>query len=424
MKEIKLTKLDEVIYYDKCNNGLEVYMWVNPRVNNFYATLNVLYGSVHTDFKIKGKEYNVPNGIAHFLEHINFNEKNGKTAYDYYNKLGSSINAFTTFEYTSYEVYGSNNIIDNVTHLIEYVETPVINKELVEKEKGIINEEISMGLNNPGKRLYFANNKILYHKNKEMNEITGTKDDIKKINEENLKLVYNSFYHPSNMILVVTGNFDPYELMVAIKENQNSKEFKGFVKPKIIKEKEDISVVKDNDVIIDNVLIPKVVVNYKMSRNVFKNIKDDIILLIGLRILMNANFGPTSDFKENLMEKQLITNMSTSVRETNDIIVLSINCETRYPNELIDIIKDNMNKLSITKERLLRRIKSNIAYIITGFDDIEYVNSNISSDVVLYNKVINNIYNIYKDYKLDDINYIMKHINLDNCAVMVQKGRE
>lgn len=422
MKKIKYSKIDETIYYDKCSNGLEVYMWINEKVNNYYATLNVKYGSTYTDFKIKNKSYNVPNGIAHFLEHITFNEEDGKTAYDYYNKLGSSINAFTTFDYTSYEVFGTNNIIDNVIHLIDYVQTPVIKKDLIEKEKGIINEEINMGLNNPSKKLFFANNKILFHKEKQVNLITGTENDIKKINEDNLKLVYNSFYHPANMFLVVTGNFNPYELMAAIKENQNNKKYDDFIKPKIINEKEDVSVVKENEKITDNVEIPKLIVNYKINRKDFKNIKEDINLLISLRMIMNANFGPTSDFKEELMEKQLITNMSPNVRKVKDIIIISINCETRYPTEIIKMIKDNMKKLTMTQERLSRRIKSNIAYLITGFDDIEYVNNDISTDIITYKKVIYNIYNIYKNIDINDINYIIKHINLSNSAVITQKG--
>lgn len=423
MKEIKYNNLDEIIYYDKCNNGLDVYMLVNPRVNNYYITLNVLYGSVHTSFKVKGKEYNVPNGIAHFLEHITFNEKDGKTAYDYYSKMGSSINAFTTFDFTSYEVYGSENIIDNVTHLIDYVETPVINKKLIDKERDIINEEIDMGLNNPGKRLFFATNKILFHKNKQMNEITGTHEDLKKINEDNLKLVYNNFYHPSNMFLVITGNFNPYELMAAIKENQDSKKFKEYNKPKIIKEKEDVTVVKQEETIVGNVELPKVVVNYKMSRKDFKNIKDDVTLLISLRILMNANFGSTSDFKEDLMEKELITGINNNVKKVDDIIIISISCETRFPNEIINMIKNNMNKLLITKDVLNRRVKSNISCLITDFDDIENVNSNIYGNIISYGKVINNIYNIYKNINLEDINYIIKHLNLNNCAVITQMGR-
>ena len=422
MKEIKINKLDEVIYYDEADNGLKVYMWVNPKVNNFYATLNVLYGSVDTKFRIKDKEYNVPQGIAHFLEHITFNEKDGKTAYDYYNNLGTSINAFTSFKNTSYELFGTESIIDNITHLLDYVQEPVITKELIDKERGIIDEEIDMGKNNPAKMLFFQTNKILFHKNKEMYEISGSHEDIKKITKEDLLLVYNSFYHPSNMFMVITGNFNPYEVMASIKENQNHKKYKEYIKPKKIYDKEDPKVVKEHAIIKDNVLIPKVVVSYKLNRKDFKNIKEDIKLLIVLKMIMNANFGPTSDFKEDLLEKELVTILMPDVRYSNDYIIINITAETKYPNEIIKMIKNNMDNLNITKDILQRRIKSNIAYLITGFDDIEYINEMIYNNVINYKQVINNIYNIYKEVNIDDVTYIIKHINKDNVCDIIQEG--
>ena len=133
MKKIEFKKLGETIYYDECECGLPIYLWVNERVSNFYATLSVKYGSIDTKFKVKDKEYTVPNGIAHFLEHVKFNESADTTAHDYFNKLGASINAFTTFEYTSYEVYGTENLKEDVTHLLDYVYTPYFTDKTIAK---------------------------------------------------------------------------------------------------------------------------------------------------------------------------------------------------------------------------------------------------------------------------------------------------
>ena len=420
MKEIKLSKVNETIYYDSCDNGLDVYLWVNERANEYYATLNVKYGSIDTKFKVKNNVYEVPNGVAHFLEHINFNEKDGKTAHDFFNKMGSSINAFTTFEYTSYEVYGTNDIILNVNHLLDYVETPVITKELVKKESGIIVEEVKMGDNNPGNKMYYGTNKIVFHTNKKRNQVTGTVDDVENITAENLKLVYNTFYHPNNMFLIVTGNFNPYEMMTAIKENQDSKKFPKYANPKVIKEKEDISVVTDYQEIFSNIEIPKINVVYKMSKKAFKNV-EEANLHMDLRMIINANFGATSDFKEELMEKELITGLDSRVDfEDDDIVNIIISCETKYPKELINMIKENMNNLDITKERLSRRIKVNVAQYITSFDDIEYINSYIQDEILTFKKIHTDALDIYKNADLDTIKSILKHINTDNVAVMVQ----
>ena len=420
MKEIKLSKVNETIYYDTCDNGLDVYLWVNERANEYYATLNVKYGSIDTKFKVKNNVYEVPNGVAHFLEHINFNEKDGKTAHDFFDKMGTSINAFTTFDFTSYEVYGTNDIILNVNHLLDYVETPVITKDLVKKESGIIVEEVKMGDNNPSNKMYYGTNNIVFHTNKKRNQVTGTVDDVENITAENLKLVYNTFYHPSNMFLIVTGNFNPYEMMMAIKENQDNKKFPKYANPKVIKEKEDVSVVTNYQEIFSNVEIPKINVVYKMSKKAFKNI-EEIILRFGLTTLINANFGPTSEFKEELMEKELITGMGTSIDfEENDIVVITISCETKYPQEIINMIKENMQNLDITKERLNRRIKVNVAQYITSFDDIEYINSYIQSEIITFKKIHNDVFDTFKNIDIDTIKSILKHINTDNVAVMVQ----
>ncbi len=420
MKEIKLSKVNETIYYDSCDNGLDVYLWVNERANEYYATLNVKYGSIDTKFKVKNNVYEVPNGVAHFLEHINFNEKDGKTAHDFFNKMGSSINAFTTFEYTSYEVYGTTDIILNVNHLLDYVETPVITKELVKKESGIIVEEVKMGDNNPGNKMYYGTNKIVFHTNKKRNPVTGTVEDVENITAENLKLVYNTFYHPSNMFLIVTGNFNPYEMMMAIKENQDNKKFPKYANPKVIKEKEDVSVVTDYQEIFSNVEIPKINIVYKMSKKAFKNI-EEANLHMDLRMIINANFGATSDFKEELMEKELITGLDSRVDfEEDDIVNIIISCETKYPKELINMIKENMQNLDITKERLARRIKVNVAQYITSFDDIEYINSYIQDEILTFKKIHTDALDIYKNADLETIKSILKHINTDNIAIMVQ----
>ena len=119
LKKIKINKYNETIYYEKLDNGLDVYMWPNNNVSSYYATLSVKYGSVDTNFKIKNKTYEVSKGIAHFLEHVKFNEGPNRTAHEYFNKLGSSINAFTTFDYTSYEVTATDKIKENITHLLD-----------------------------------------------------------------------------------------------------------------------------------------------------------------------------------------------------------------------------------------------------------------------------------------------------------------
>ena len=335
----------------------------------------------------------------------------------YFNKSGSGTNAFTTFEYTAYEIFGSNDIIKNVGHLLDFVQDKALSDDIIDNERNIIIEEAKMGKNNPGQRLFYESNKALYNVNNKRNEIVGSVKDINSITKQDLNLVYDTFYRPDNMFIVITGNFNPYEIATMIKENQSKKKYKELNVKKIY-DKEDVKVNKDYIEIKDNIEIPKLSISYKMNRKRFKDY-NDAILRIYLNLIMNANFGPTSDFKEDLMEKELIYSMSSGISVEKDVVILDVIAESKYPNELIEVIKNNFDKLSITEDRLERRKKCNIASLISGLDSIEYVNSHIEDDIIYNNKLINNIYDVIKKINIDDANKILKHLDISNSSIVV-----
>ena len=137
MDKIEIKGTNEIIYYEELKNGLKVYLEPNYNVQNFYITFNTHFGSMYTDFK-KGKDKtftHVPNGIAHYLEHLMFNMPDGTSAFNYFTKLGSSVNAFTTYDLTCYEVYASKYFKENLNYLLDYVQTPYFTKELVNKKE-------------------------------------------------------------------------------------------------------------------------------------------------------------------------------------------------------------------------------------------------------------------------------------------------
>lgn len=407
MKIIPIKKIDETLYYEKLSNGLDVYMLKNDKVNNFYITLTCKYGAVDTEFKIGNKVYNVPNGVAHFLEHVNFNEENGTTAHEYFDKLGSSINAFTTFDFTSYEVMASNNFEDNLNHLLDYVQTPVFNDDLVKKEKGIIVEEVRMGKNNPGHKLYYGMNKSLLKNDKRKNLVTGEVKDVKSISTKDLKLVYDTFYHPENMFLIITGNFDIDNALKIVKKNQNSKRFKNYKKPIIIKDKEEMKVINKYKEIEANVEISKCKISFKMDKDLFKGY-DETDLNIYLNLLLSINFGGTSYLRDELYEKNLITHLGTSIDTTNDLVIISIVFESKDIDTVRKIIIDKLYNLEANENDLRRKSKAAIAALINDYDDIEYVNTDIMDQLLYSNKIIDDIYDRYNNLKLDDMLNIKK----------------
>lgn len=419
LKKIKISKYNETIYYEKLENGLEVYMWPNSNVSSFYATLSVKYGSVDTSFKIKNKTYEVSEGIAHFLEHLKFNEGPNKTAHEYFNKLGSSINAFTTFDYTSYEVTASSKLKENITHLLDYVQTPYFTKELIEKERKIILSEVKMGKNNPYQVLYYTLNGTVFSNDNHRNYVTGDINDVKNITLDEINLVYDIFYHPSNMFLTVTGDFDPEYLSVVIKENQSTKEFPKYQEPVKIQLKEPERVAVRGIDIAGNIALPKLKLAYKIKKDKLGNLSD-LEKLLYVRIILNANFGTTSELKEKLLESNLVTKLGTSATIIGDYLEIVISAETRYPNEITKILKETYSNMDITKKRLERRIRCNIADFIYGLDDIEYTNTIIQDNIIMYNKIITDTYDIIKRLNVETASKIIKDIQTENnCFVIM-----
>lgn len=423
MEELNISGVDEKYYLDETSSGLPIIMWVNDKVNNFYITLNCKYGSIDTEFSVQGENYEVPNGVAHFLEHVNFALPGGSDATDYFSELGSSSNAFTTTEYTSYEVFASSNFKENLEHLLNFIFIPYFTEANVKKEKGIITEEVKMGKNNPGHVFYYGANECIYVKDKRKNLVTGEVEDVKKTTKEDLELVYNTFYHPKNMFLVITGNFNPFEAAAIVKENMNSKEFASYQEPVKKRVNEPVMVNIPFKEETGNVELPKLKVTYKIDRDNFKNL-DDLELRIYTGMILRNNFGATSLFKEELLENELITMLSYEREINSNILIISIIAETKYPTEVIDKIRNQMENLAINNEDLTRRKRCNIAALINDYDDIEYVNSEIQDSIITYGEIKADMFDVYNNCKVDIANKVIKGINTENESIYILKSKK
>ena len=425
MKEIKINKTNEIMYYEKLNNGLEVYIVTNVYQKNFYITFTTKFGSINTEFKTKEEKTfkKVPNGIAHYLEHLMFNMEDG-TAFDYFSKLGSSVNAFTTYDLTCYEVYSSTYFKENLEYLLDYVQTPYFTNELVNNERGIISEEIKMYDNNPNTELTYSAYKNIFVNDNRKYLISGTIDDIKKINKDNLYDCYNAFYNPNNMFIVITGNVNPYEAIGIIENNQNKKEFNNI----IISNKEINEVNKVNKVYEEkemNVETNKLNVSYKISRKLFKKLNlTDIELNSYISILFNILFGNTSSLQDKLISSKIIQNgINVNKTFTKDFIVVSITSETDYPDTLVRYIRETMNNIFIEKDTLDRKLKVYKSNYLLHFDDIELVNSNIQDSIVLYGKFIDNYMDLYDKINTSVINEVGKYLKNIKESILVIKPK-
>lgn len=420
MQEIELKGVEEKVYYEKIENKLPLYIWQNEKVNGVFSALCVKYGSIHQEFKVNGdtKFTKVPKGVAHFLEHLNFYEKDGTTATDFYSQYGSEVNAFTTFDYTCYYVYNTEETKANLDHLLDFVCTPYFNKKMVNKEKNIIIEELKMDEDMPDSKLYFTHFANLFHKYNYKDQITGKEDDVKNTTVEDIELVYNNFYHPENMFLIVTGNVNPYEIAKIVGDNMKSKDFMEYQKPKLKKLKEPVSVVNKMTEITGNVENSKVKISLKTPLSNFKNI-DQIELRLIISLILNNNFGPTSDLKEFLMEKELINYLNSSRSFIEDYLIITVSMETKYPKEAIKYIKKSLQNLEMNEESLKRKVNSSIATLVLNYDDVVGVNNTLQEDILSFGKVIDDVKLHLENITLEEVKEVIKKIDTKNMAITI-----
>lgn len=416
MEELELKGLNEKVYVYKTKCGLPVYMWVNEKVSSMYASLSVKYGSIHTKFKIGKKIYEVPNGIAHFLEHIKFNIDEETTAHDEFYKFGGDANAFTTFDYTSYIVFATNNKKENLEELLNFVYNPFFTKKSVAKEKGIIVEEANMGLDDPYNVVFFHTLLNVLQKSKYRNTITGTPDDVNSISLEDVKLVYDHFYHPENMFLTLTGNFNPYEMASLVEDNLSKKSFGEYLNPVVIKENEPKKVIEKYKEEYINLTYPRIKFSVKMDMGRFKDYsKLELKLLTNL--IFNINFGATSDFKDELMEKGLIQNMSVTNDIYDDTFVITISVTSNFKEEVIKRIKEKLENLSVNEIDFKRKKNATIATLILDYEDVENVSYRIQDDVLNNGGIVTNLKEILENETLDDLNELINLYDLDNLQI-------
>ena len=409
MKKIKLENTNEVLYYDKLDNGLEVYMLPNNNVNKFYLTLNTRFGSINTKFKYDNKEYDMPKGIAHYLEHLSFNMEDG-SVFDHYSKIGSSINAFTTYDITSYNVTSNNRFKENLEYLLEYVYTPYFTKELFQSEKGVIEEEVKMYKDDPGMTIVNGTLNNVFVNDERKYLVGGTVKDVKSIKLEDVITCYNAYYNPKNMFLIITGNFNPNEALAITSEQMNKLNINNDFNVKDIYPKEPEKVNKKEEIIKMSVDKPKVSIGIKIPKNNFKNLKlDNYLLKIYISSILDINFGNTSLLLEELQKGSIVDDLDYTVIESNDYFIVLILSSTYYPEYFKDKIIEKFNSLNIEDSDLKRVAKVNISNYILLFDSVVAINNYIMDEVMDNNEVNTGFMNI------------MRNLNIDTCKKVLTK---
>ncbi len=308
MQIIENSKVKEKLYVKKLENGLTVMIMPKKNIQKKYMIWATNFGSIDNKFIAPNdkEETNIPDGVAHFLEHKMFEQQNGTNSLDTLTALGVNANAYTTTDHTCYLFECTDNFYPAMDELMDYVQNPYFTDQNVEKEKGIIGQEIQMYDDYPSWAVYMNAMKCMYKNNPIIIDIAGSIESISKIDKEVLYKCYNTFYHPSNMVMCFAGDFEPEALIEEVKKRLKPTEKHGEIK-RIYPEEPEQIVKKENTQNME-VSMPIFVIGIKdVIDN--KNCTSSSIVKkhIAIEILLNMLIGKSSKLYKKLYEAELIT---------------------------------------------------------------------------------------------------------------------
>jgi len=384
MNKVYYESLNETVYTEVLENGLTVILIPKNNYSKTYGIFTTNFGSIDNQFvPINGdKEIKIPDGIAHFLEHKLF-EGEEHDAFEDFAKYGASANAFTSFTRTSYLFSATDNIKENTVSLLDFVQDPHFTPEGTEKEKGIISQEIMMYDDNPGWQLFYGLLRNMYPKHPLSVDIAGTVESIQAITPELLQTCYDTFYHPSNMNILLIGKFEVEEMSAIIKENQDNKKFlAGKPITRVFPEEavEDIIAYKETEM---DILRPKVMVGVKGLDFDLHGNRAEIFKIQG-NLFLELLFGRSSTHFIELYDDGLIDDSyGYSFNFDRSFHFIAIESDTDEPKMLEEKIKNILlswksdDNLTIEKLELLK--KSMIGEQLQAFNSLEYIANQYSS---------------------------------------------
>ena len=338
MQIIENLKVKEKVYIEKLKNGLTVMIIPKEGVKKKYIIWGTHYGSNDSKFIVPGEKQvtEVPKGVAHFLEHKMFEQENGRNSLDVLSSLGVNANAFTTNTHTAYLYEATDNFYEALDEFMDYVQHPYFTDENVEKEKGIIGQEIMMYDDYPEWKVYLNALEAMYHSNPVKLDITGTIETISHIDKDILYKCYNTFYNPSNMCLVVCGDFKPNEILKEIEKRLIDRKAEGEIKR--IYEKEEETIVNPKIESKMEVSIPLFTLGIKCFP---PKQKEKVKTHIAIDVLLNLIIGESSSLYQELYKSGIILNMPSFEYEfTDEYAHILISGVSRNP----DIFFDMFNK--------------------------------------------------------------------------------
>lgn len=427
MQIIENSKIKEKLYIEKLENGLTIMIIPKKGIQKKYVIWGTNYGSVDNNFIIPGEkeETKVPDGIAHFLEHKMFEQENGTNSLDVLTELGVNANAYTTTNHTAYLFESTDNFYEALDELMDYLQHPYFTDENVEKEKGIIAQEINMYNDYPEWEVYMNALRAMYHNNPITIDIAGSIESIGKINKEILYTCYNTFYHPSNMAMCFSGDFEPEDLIKEVKKRLVPREKKGEIKRIYDTEKETI--VKKEITKKMEVSMPTFVIGIKDTRQKKEAtnlpITEESVVKrhIAIEIILNLIIGKSSNLYKNLYEQGLLMNEPYLEYEFDkNYAHIAITGKSKEPKEVLRKLQEeieNLKKKGIEEEKITRIKKMLYGNAVREFDDVENISRMFLAD---YFKGINSFSYLenYEQITKEYVEQILDEVFQENKTII------
>lgn len=400
--------------------GLDVYVLPKEGFNKTYAVFTTKYGSIDNQFVPLGKEemVHVPDGIAHFLEHKLFEKEDGDV-FQQFSRQGASANAFTSFTRTAYLFSSTSNVEENLETLVDFVQDPYFTEKTVEKEKGIIGQEINMYDDNPDWRLFFGLIENMYQEHPVRIDIAGTIESISHITKDLLYECYETFYHPSNMLLFVVGPVDPEAIIRQVRENQQKKPYTD--QPEIVRKevKEPGAVFKKEQEIKMNVQSSKCLVGLKSAHPM--NTGEALLKHeLTINLILECLFGKSSSDYERIYEQGYIDEtFSYDYTEEHGFGFVSVGGDTPEPDKLAEELKQVLFKAkeTITAEKLELARKKKIGNFLKSMNSPEYIANQFTRYAFLETSLFD-IVTVLESITLEDVyRVIQEEIEEDRITV-------
>ncbi|MBB6217017.1 putative Zn-dependent peptidase [Anaerosolibacter carboniphilus] len=415
--------LQETIYSTELSDGLKVFFMPKEGYTKQYAVFATNYGSNDSQFKIssEGEVITVPDGIAHFLEHKLFEEPEG-SVFDKFSELGSNVNAYTNFTSTCYLFSSTDRFYENLKLLLDFVRTPYFTEETVEKEKGIIAQEIRMYEDDPNWKVFFNALKAMYHKHPVKIDIAGTVESIYRISKDDLYTCYNTFYTPQNMILFIVGALDKKEVFDFVAKTLGEGQ---------VKEGECIQRMypKEPDTIVQKEVEEKLAVSIPLFNIAFKDIdnglrgRELLVKDISTRIVLEMLFGRSSKLFNQLYEEGLI-NDSFEHEYTGEIDYghSMLGGESKNPHEVLNKILEHIAEVKekgLCHDDFDRIRKKQIGQHLGYYNSVEFV---ANTFVPYYFKGISllDYIEVLKEISFETVSErFRKHLDPEKCVISV-----